>query len=168
MGCLLFGRPPSAAGQKNAPQTALRTGQKSSQNARYGYYKGSGIPNPPTPSGVERVRPATITNNHSRSPISKHGSIDHLFLSPDTDPCLPGQPSNQPTNITNDQTPPRNTGHLPLNQPINQPAKQMATYSQATRKPAIDPEPPARSLAISLQPRARQSLTPRLQPPDTC
>ena len=79
---------------------------------------------PPTPFGVERVRPATITNNHPPSPISQQGTIHHLVRPPDTEPCLLGQSSNQPTNITNDQSPSRTSGHLPLKQPINQPTKQ--------------------------------------------
>ena len=40
LGCLLFGRPPSAAGQKNAPHTALRSGRKGGQDAVNDCYRG--------------------------------------------------------------------------------------------------------------------------------
>ena len=49
------------------------------------------------PIGVERVRTATITNNQSPSPVPKQGSLQHMIQSPDTEPCLTGQPTSQPT-----------------------------------------------------------------------
>ena len=113
---------------------------------------------PPTPSGVERVRPATITNNHSPSPASEQGSIHHLVQSPDTDPCLLGQPSIQAANITDDPSPSRTSGHLPLNQPINQPTNQ-TTNSPNTPKP-----PGSQPLTLSLQHSPQPSVSRPSQP----
>ena len=108
---------------------------------------------PPTPSGVERVGAPSITNNPSPSPASEQGSIHHLVQSPDTDPCLLGQPSIQAANITDDPSPSRTSGHLPLNQPINQPTNQ-TTNSPNTPKP-----PGSQPLILSLQLSPRPSVS---------
>ena len=66
--------------------------------------------------------------------------------------------------MTNHHHEPQDTCHS-NNQSTSQLSNQITKYSQAPKKPAIDPGPPAQSSAISLQPPANQSLTPSLQPP---
>ena len=100
-------------------------------------------------------RRACETNNHHQQPITITNLSTrinhHLVQSPDTG--LLGQSSNQPTNITNDQTLSRTTGHLPLNQAINQPTNQ-TTKSQDTPTP-----PGSQPLILSLQLSPRPSIS---------
>ena len=80
---------------------------------------------PPTPSGVERVRPATITSNQSPSPAPKQGSIHHLVPTLNAEPPLLRQTASQPAKpqITHHYHQPPNN-YQPTGQQAGKPASQ--------------------------------------------